>query len=254
MHPTGPPATPSEPTLLPSATAPTSSPDGQQDTVQLLTPYILDYIVTDERIPFRSEYLEVVELTRVYLEGFFVERYQDSSTAILSEFLTLFTGSEFDFGQPIVIYYSSSAVFEAMSTAIPTVADLDAELASAFEGENLNGYVSMLQALPTSNVFSTTSSTEFRVGEMPTSDTSQSSESPERNITTAASALAGLSGILIVAAGIILVRRRNQGEEYEENASLTGKSPGTVAGETYATAAGWSVDEITAPHEGAFDP
>jgi hypothetical protein len=254
---TGPPLTPSEPTLRPTAADPSSSPDIQQDVVQLLTPYILDYSVTDERIPFRSEYLEVVELTRVYLEGFFVERYQDSTTEILIEFLTLFTGSEFDFGQPIVIFYTSSAIFDPLSSSIPSVDDLDAELASAFAGENLNGYVSMLQALPTSNVFSTTESVEFEVGDMTASSSSsgptEPSESIERDVTTAAAALAGLSGLLVIAAGVLLVRRRNQEEEYDENASLTGKPPGTVAGETYATATGWSEDDMSVPHQGSFD-
>lgn len=196
----------------------------------------------------------MVELTRVYLEDFFDQIYQESTTAMLSEFLTLFTGSEFDFGQPIVIYYTSSAVFDRMSSTVPSMEDLDAELASAFEGENLNGYVSMLQALPTSNVFSTTESVEFRLGEMPASapGTSKRNESAERDITTATAAMAGISGLLIIAAGIILVRRRNQEEEYEENASLTGKPPGTIAGETYATAAAWSEDDMSIPHQGSF--
>lgn len=199
--------------------------------------------------------MEVVELTRVYLEGFFIDIYGDSSTETLSEFLTLFTGSEFDFGQPIAIFYSSSAVFDATSSSVPSVEDLDENLASAFQGENLNGYVSMMQALPTSNVFSTTASVDFELtGGMRDVEATQPPESSERNVTTAAAAMAGTSVFLLFVACLMLKRRRNEDDEYDASASLTGKPPGTIAGETYATATEWSVDQMSVPVARSFDP
>ena len=198
--------------------------------------------MTENRIPFRSEYLEVVELTRMYLAGFFDEVYEDMDSTLLNEFLTIFTGSSFNFGQPIWIEYGSSAVFDASSTVVPTVEMLDATLETAFQGENLNGYIGMLQSLPPGNVFSTTIFVnQTEAGQTRIVTSSSSSQKRETAIIGGGTA-AGAAAVLILAAGLLYYRRQ-QDDDNDNDAKPKDKkinSSITVAGETYA---GWSIDQ-----------
>ena len=195
------------------------------------------YTITDDkRPPFRSELLEVVELTRIYLDRYFISRYESSELTNLSKVMTLFTTTSFEFGEAIPIGYESSAVFESSSILIPNTGDLDDILVSAFEGDNLDGYIGMLQALPQSNMFSST----IIVNLVETVDESSSEKSEDtsentlaQTITLAATVIAGTAGLMLLLASTILFRRRTH---HGSGGSVSGsKSIGTIAGETYAT-------------------
>jgi hypothetical protein len=170
-----------------------------------LAAYALEYTVTEgDRIPFRSELLEVVELTRVYLLGFFEDEYENEEGMNLKEFLTIFIDAGSDFGVPIYIAYNSSAIFSPSSIIIPSKINLDNTLESAFQGQNLNGYLSMLQALPPSNLFSTT----FSVQRTQVREKSQSSILKEKRqrskdkygSNAIAGVVAGVAGLTLLAA------------------------------------------------------
>jgi hypothetical protein len=218
-----------------------------------LTPYALEYTTTDIRLPFRSEYLEAVEVTRSYLSGFFIEQFANSDLTLLEEFLTVFVDSSFTPDQPIPIEYESTAVFDN-SSAVPGVAMLDRTLESAFEGDNLNGFIGMLQTLPPGNVFSTTifvNKTDAP-GMMVSSSSSKS-----RAGATAAGAVAGAAGFGLLIAGLVVYKRR-QGPDATEDGPIKKKSGTvsgneTVAGDTYM--GGWSVDQAseTQPFESYTD-
>lgn len=117
----------------------------------------MEYTVTeDDRIPFRSELLEVVELTRGYLDTYFRDIFEDNKDFTLIESITIFTDSQSDFGDPVYIAYRSSATFEASEGPVLSIQELESLLKAAFLGRNLDGYLGMLQALAPSNLFSTT--------------------------------------------------------------------------------------------------
>lgn len=191
----------------------------------------------DERPPFRSELLEVVELTRVYINSFFLSNYKKSELTNLSKVMTLFTNSGFEFEEAIPIDYESRAVFESSSILIPDKEDLDKILVSAFEGDNLDGYIGLLQSLPTSNIFSSTqyaklaqvteeiSSMKFEVS---------SRNSIARNLTLGSIVVGGVAGLLLIFASTNIARRKTK-RKNNRTSVLEGKSSTSIAGETFAT-------------------
>jgi hypothetical protein len=100
---------------------------------------------------------------------------------------------------------------------------LDDVLESAFEGNNLEGYLGMLQALPAQNLFSKTLLVELTE---PSIGDSTSGIPAERGVTTAAAAMAGTTGLLLILTGVLLRRRHAQSEaedSEDENGSFSGK-------------------------------
>jgi len=199
-----------------------------------LTPYTILYTTSDDdRVPFRSELLEVVELTRQYLDRFFLSYYDKSELTDLSEVLTLFTNTRFDYGEPIPIDYESKVVFEGDSIVFPDTQDLDNTLASAFEGENLDVYIGLLQALPPSNMFSSTQFTKLIQGEVESQTMitdSLSQRSIARNITLSAIVVGGVAGLFLIFASTRFVRRKTNHKN--DGGSFGHKS---IAGETFNT-------------------
>ena len=215
------------------------SPTVGNNTVRVqLAPYGLQYTVTENRIPFRSEYLEVVAVTRMYLEGYFKDQYSNSGLTMLYGFITVFTSNSFTFGQPILIDYQSTALFDSESAVIPTASAIDQMLSSAFQGENLNGFIGMLQSLPPGNVFSTT----IFVNKTEVGQATVFPKSSKRFAGTATTAsVAAFAGVFILAAGFLVHQRRRNNKERMEQ--LTFRKPaagGTVSDETYL--GGWSLD------------
>ena len=185
----------------------------------------------------------MVELTRVYLQDYFFDEFEMNDDSQLEEFLTIFLDTAFDFGEPIPIEYESSAVFDEDSDDIPSMSALDDVLESAFEGNNLEGYVGMLQALPNQNLFSKTLSVELTE---PTIGDSTRAAPAERGVTTAAAAMAGTTGLLLILAGAILRRRHAQDEiegSDDEVASFSGKR--TIATATVDSRS--SLEEMIVP-------
>jgi hypothetical protein len=221
-----------------------SSPPSPTTILRVLTAYTLEYTTTNDRIPFRSEYLEVVEVTRSYLSGFFIDQFANSDQTLLTEFLTLFVDSRFDFDQPVPIEYESTAIFDNSSAVVPGVAMLDRTLESAFEGDNLNGFIGMLQALPQGNVFSTTIFVEKTDAHLLIVSSSFSNSGAGA---TTAGAVAGAAGFALLVAGLMVYKRR-QGPDASEDIptkKLWGTVSGneSVAGETYTE--GWSVGQAS---------
>jgi hypothetical protein len=168
----------------------------------------------------------------MYLQGFFDEQFKDTQLTNLKEFLTIFTGSSFNFGEPIFIEYLSTAVFDSSSTDVPSVEDLDQTLSAAFEGEHLNGFIGMLQSLPPGNVFSTTIFVDqTEAGKMMAPTASQQRQG---STITAAGAVACAAGVALLLAGFFYYMRQ-QGQEgstgFEK--SVVGECA-TICGETYA--------------------
>lgn len=146
------------------------------------------------------------------------EEFKDMELTEFEEFSTIFVGSNFDFGEPILVDYDSSAFFKASSAVVPTVDMLDRTVSSAFEGENLNGYIGILQALPPQNVFSSTifvNQTEPGTGMAGFDDSPAVFTTRTRRAehTTATFATLGAAAVLLIATSFVL-RRRVESKEY----------------------------------------
>lgn len=153
--------------------------------------------------------------------------------------MTLFTNTGFEFEEAIPIDYESKAVFESSSVIIPDKEDLDKILVSAFEGDNLDGYIGLLQSLPPSNIFS---STQYATLVQMTEERSNmkfefaSKNSIARNLTLGSIVVGGVAGLLLIFASTKAARRKTN-QKGDRSVFGKKKSSSSVAGETFATRA-----------------
>ncbi|CAJ1962683.1 unnamed protein product [Cylindrotheca closterium] len=233
------------PTFSPThdgATDPTSSPTTSGSTH--LTPFALEYTVSeDDRIPFRSELLDVVELTRAYLVDYFQNMYMDNMNVTLVEFITVFTDTQSDFGDPIYIAYRSSAVFENADSVLPSIQEVDSQLRQAFLGRSLDGYLGMLQALAPSNIFSTTTFvTQVAVREERQSLSAVASvgirtKTSANGQNAMAGVAAGVTGITLMGAAGLFYRRQSRTIDHRRSEKYDGDA-------TSFTTGTWSLDHV----------
>jgi len=242
LQPTRPPAS-EKPTPSPSDASTNTSnkipPSVLNNDVEMisLTPYTILYTVTDdERPPFRSELLEVVELTRMYIDRYFFSNYEKSELTNLPKVMTLFTNTAFDFGGAIPIEYESKAMLESSSILFPDTEDLDNILISAFKGDDLDGYIGLLQSLPPSNMFSSiqyVKLVQMFEGSSNNKSGNMSRKSMAKNMTLGAIVAGGAVGLMLIFVSSRLLGRRTH---HQSNGSVFGnKSCVTIAGETFTT-------------------
>jgi len=121
-----------------------------------VAPYQLRYVFEQTEIPSTSDIDEVETLTAAYLISYVNARYSQ-----LTAFETEVTGDRFILLMPYEMNYTSTAVFPSFATDIPTAAELDLVVMSAFEGNNQGVYIDLLSRLPSTNIFSTTTEALF---------------------------------------------------------------------------------------------
>lgn len=117
---------------------------------------MLRYVFEQTSIPSNSDTDEVETLTTAYLASFVMARYSE-----LTDLETVVSGERFVLLMPFEMNYTSTAVFPFLATEIPTAAELDLEVMSAFEGNNQDVYLDLLAKLPDTNIFSTTTEVLF---------------------------------------------------------------------------------------------
>ena len=148
--------------FVPSLVNQTSVPVNIEDVIQLLSPYNVFYQIEQTRIPSISEYAELATFTDAYLNDYFNSIFAGTTIIFLSS-ITNITGSEFRLGQPVRVDYNTTMVFGFQSQMIPDLAELDARLASAFEGTNGEAFAAAVAAgVDPANIFSTTSAINFQ--------------------------------------------------------------------------------------------
>ena len=212
-----------------------------------LTPYTILYQVADnKRPPFRSELLEVIELTRIHLDQYFSSRYEGSELTMLSEVKTIFTKTAFELEEP-TIDYESKAILKPTTVILPEKEDLDSILLSAFEGNNLDGYIGVLQALPPSNMFSSTEHVKIiqMVEERRTRSEEASTSVMAKTMTLGAIAVGGTAGLVLLFASSGFLRRRSN--QKSDRSIFGNQSSSTIAGETFATRASRQDNRIFQP-------
>jgi hypothetical protein len=118
----------------------------------------LFYTIEPLRIPFTTEVVEVAGITSAFLKTYFEEIFFGDTDAILTDFVTeRLDEDSFGFNQPYGVNYTSMAVFSIESSFILTPEELDGLLSEAFLDMDLAIYLGLLQSLPSTNIFSTTS-------------------------------------------------------------------------------------------------
>jgi len=154
-------------TTMPS-TSPTrlATPPGDNTTTTIppsddiaipLEPYTLEYEITYTRPTARSDIVMLTSITNSYLQEYIAGAFQ-SDSVILVDFVTEDSSFlEDPESSVILVTFRSTAFFDSDTQELPSRIDLEREVASAFQQSALNAYLGRTQALPASNVFSTTS-------------------------------------------------------------------------------------------------
>jgi hypothetical protein len=205
--------------------------------------YALLYSVDAFRLPQQTEVDALVDLTESYLDEFFTIVFDSSGLAELEGTTTVEDETIVRFGQPVQIRYLTDLTF-ASSSQIPPIGELNGLLASAFRGDNLDTYETLVQGLPQSNIFSTTTAVEF--SELSASAEAEAASPTSSATTSGIAAAAGAGAFFIVVAGLVLYRRREVGADDGKYLDGDGDGHMTVAGETYA---GSSLDSQSGIHQ-----
>lgn len=137
-----------------------------------------------------------------------------SGDVLLEDFLTTYISFQ---SVPevsvILVTFESTAFFDPMSPIFPTESELINELLNAFTGNELSGYVGMVQALPTSNIFS--SATEVYLVGTPEADVEEETPVPvaprdSSVVPIVVTVAVGLMFISALSAALVYRRRRHR--------------------------------------------
>ena len=205
--------------------------DLQDATSVELSEFTLEYTVSMDREPDRTDLLQLEGATNAYLDAYMKTRYAQAPAYDLLEFKTVLITSSYASGLPIPVAFMSTAYF-AQGSQVPTQDTLDDLVEEAFTGDALENYLDVLANLPVGNVFQTTTSVKLGGGN---SSSSSSSTSSRLNTT---GIIAGAVGLTLLSAGFILYKIRSDDDEYG-NAKSFDRPIGadvTVTGDTYAGA------------------
>jgi len=161
-----------------------------------------------------------------------VAEFDQTSLTNLDDFLTVMVSNTFNYGQPVQIDYRSTGLFNPSSIFLPIPAEINQLIDGYFTGKGLNEYVARVQALPSSNIFSTTTGVTKGLPNVPLA-TSAGSTSSSGSFKTGLAAAA--AGIVVMAAGAAMWKRKRNNEVLEDphGDNLKGDS-NTLAGETCA--------------------
>jgi hypothetical protein len=168
----------------------------------------------------------------MHLEEFMFSEFAGTSLTTLDDFLTtVITASEI-----IVVDYRSIDLFYPSSIFLPTVRELDGLITRAFTGDNLMAYLALVQALPSQNIFSSTSDIILIRNGADTKAAAGSATGGGTSGSTMAGIAAAAAGLFVLAAFLILLnkRRKTEDEEYDETYDEEGNGDmAVVTGETF---------------------
>jgi hypothetical protein len=190
-----------------------------------ISPFTILYTIEQFRLPLASEYVSVANLTANYLNEYFRANFQETSLVDFVIADTMMTDNNFQFGQPVEIDYRTQLTF-ASASFIPSTEEFDELLASAFRDDNLAIYISLLNSLPISNIFQTTSLVTF---EGSTSATVPATSADSAARAAGIAVAAGAGALIFIIAGVVMYRRKEReevGKRLDEDGQMT------VAGDT----------------------
>ena len=190
--------------------------------------YALIFTVSASGMPNEDEKVEASEVTRNFLEQFMSNEFSRMPLSILDDFVTRRVASSYSMGR-IVGEFTSTARFEPGSL-LPEGVQIDEALAMAFKDGDLALYISYLNALPSSNVFSSTTSVTFSLG----STLQVSNSARKSNGASGAGIAAGAVAATLLLAGFVIYKRRANEEQEESKGAKKTDGAATVAGDTYS--------------------
>eukprot|EP00934_Nitzschia_sp_Nitz4_P009140 Nitzschia sp. Nitz4//scaffold163_size50693//11610//13154//NITZ4_006984-RA/size50693-augustus-gene-0.5-mRNA-1//-1//CDS//3329538019//9130//frame0 len=239
----------SSPVSTPTATAPTPAtvsvniktpaPTEMGDLELVHLPqYVVSYDIDENEMPLRNDYLEVQEVTDTFFSNFMLDLLAEPEETQLVEFETVLITSKFQSGQPVHLLFNSSGYFSPAATSIPSATSLESLLQTSLD--DIAAYLATIKDLDSSNAFYTTTNVYFSdVSVMSTSATVQSTPTQDSSGSSSTVIAAAAAGFTLVVAGVVLWRRKYDGEVVYSvpEDDLCGKQIGgncTVTGETYA--------------------
>lgn len=226
---------PSEPTVEPFDPTPTTPSPTSANSIPIRgLPFALTYSPSASTVPSTTDYAQLAEVTRLYMEQFMVAEFSQTSLTNLDDFVTFMTRNEFQDGEPVIAQYRSTGLFNPSSIFLPTVRELNQLISEAYNRDNMPEYLSRVRSLPSSNPLSRTESIAF---EQLDEDAAVGSGDSTSSIVRAAVA-AGAAGVVVLAAGLAIMRSRSSGgvAELDEDATISPhkevSGDATVADET----------------------
>jgi hypothetical protein len=214
----------------------------------LMSPYTLRYSIDRTRIPLNNEVDEVGALTNEYLNALFLERYND-----MMIFSTSTNGSQFSLTSPFEINYISTATFPFGTQSIPTFDELEQTLLGAFTAPQDEAYLDLLQALPDTNIFSTTANVTGDITAVRVSPATRTA----RSKVTVGAATGAIAFILMIGGVLCLQQRRStkpSQKRLKNNGSYGFRSDGVNKISGYATVAGDTFPETSTVWSGTTKP
>jgi hypothetical protein len=214
-----------------------------------LLAYQLLYTIDQFRLPLPSEFETVGDLTKAFVNNYFGTLYPTQLVSAETEL----ADANFNFGAAVDMLYNTTLVFTPGSER-PPADQLNSELEAAFTGDSLASYLAIIQGLPPSNIFETTSLVEFQrpTPPAPMFDSSGRDSSVASSTSagdgffsnpvvqyTGIAMAAGAACFVIIVAGLLLQdrkrsstsRSRKQGETGNRNGGRAGSTP-SVTGHT----------------------
>jgi hypothetical protein len=130
---------------------------------QILTPFSLEFYISDYRQNATLSDLEELEsLTSEYLRTHFFGTSSTDNIIIHDFFTEMVTNEDSPEALSATVSFRSTSVSDPDSQKmIPTQIELEDELERAVSGEDLNGFLGMVQAFPSRNMFSSTTQIAF---------------------------------------------------------------------------------------------
>eukprot|EP00539_Tryblionella_compressa_P018504 CAMPEP_0178875778 /NCGR_PEP_ID=MMETSP0747-20121128/9930_1 /TAXON_ID=913974 /ORGANISM="Nitzschia punctata, Strain CCMP561" /LENGTH=167 /DNA_ID=CAMNT_0020543265 /DNA_START=375 /DNA_END=875 /DNA_ORIENTATION=- len=144
--------------MQPFPTDITTSPTSANSFPVRATPYELSYSTSSTSAPSTTDFAQLAEVTRAYLEEFMIEEFSQTSLTNLDDFVTFMTRNEFLSNLPVVAQYRSTGLFNPSSIFYPTQRELDQLISEAFNSQNMPAYLGRVQGLPSNNPLSSTNS------------------------------------------------------------------------------------------------
>jgi hypothetical protein len=194
--------------------------------------YALLFTMSENSMPSQSDIAEASNVTTKFLEDFMFTLFSRTEMTNLDGFVNQLVTSSYTMEGPSVVEFTSTARFDPTSFIVPLADQIDESLEMAFEDGSsyLLLYISLLQALPRTNVFSSTTSVAFALG--PTLKISTPTKKSGSAASGAGIAAAAVAATLLVA-GFVIYKRRSYQEQEESKGVKKTNGAATVAGDTY---------------------
>ena len=190
----------------------TGSPTSENSFAVRPPAWALSYFFDDGSVANASadDFAVLADVTRLFLETYMINKYEQTSIIILDDFVTFMTRNDGE-SRPMIGVYRSAARFNPRSIFYPPRSEINEEIEEAFTDPTSQMlYLKRLQELPKDNVFSKVTRIEW--GETATSSSGVVGARME-----AAGIAAAAAGILLLSAGVVLLTRQKELEEDEGN-------------------------------------